>query len=68
MHTFQRDPECARSWTYIFRGSGDTGEVCSSPFGQYTSSHRFPSSKTKQADELLQKIATGTKMENALYH
>ena len=56
MHTYQseQDEECGRSWTYRFRESGETGENCFLPFGQYRSSHRFLSSRIKQQDQHLQ--------------
>ena len=62
-----RVEECARSWTYRFRGSSGIDEVCCLPFGQNRSSHRIPSTKTKQHDRHMNKTAIGIKMEIALY-
>ena len=69
MYTYQREPyeECARSWTHRSRESGETSRICFMPSGRYKSSHRFPSSKRKQQDEVVKEIANELKVKNVLY-
>ena len=70
MHTHQREPdeEYARSWTYRFRESIETGGISFLPSGQNKSSRRFSSSETKQQDEDRKKIAEEIKFEILFYH
>ena len=70
MHTYQREPNevWARSWTYRFWESGESGQICFLPLGQCRSSHLFPSSKIKQQDQHVKELATEIKVKNVLYH
>ena len=63
MHTYQREPnkERARSWTDSFRQADETCGNCFLSYGQYKSSYRFHSSKTKQQDEYVKESATEKK-------
>ena len=70
MYTYQREPDekSTRSWTYRSRESDGTGGISFLPSDRYRKSHRFPSSKRKQQDEGLRRIAGELKVQNVLNH
>ena len=70
MYTYQREPhgECARSWTHRSPELDETGGNYFSPSSRHKLSHRFPSSKRKQQDEVVEETATELKLEIVLYH